>query len=90
MSESDNSREHALECMRLAADCRQLADDVPSPALRSHFVRMATVWSDLAVRGPNADTQTEPGYPDSESNQTGIPSPRENFATVCPHRSGTR
>ena len=67
MSESDYSRKHALGCMRLAADCMQLAGDVQNPASQSHFVRMARVWSDLAVRGPNADTWTENGYLDSES-----------------------
>ena len=82
MSESDNSREHALECMRLAADSMQLAGDVQNPALQSHFVRMAGVWSDLAVQGPNADIRTESEYPDSELKQTGSPGPRENFAIV--------
>jgi hypothetical protein len=80
VSESDYSRRHALECLRLAADCMQLAGDVQNPALQSHFVRMARVWSELAVRGPNADTRTESRY--SESKQTGLPGPRENFATV--------
>ena len=78
MSESDYSRRHALECLRMAADCMQLAGDVQNPALQSHFARMARVWSDLAVRGPNADTRTESGY--SESKQPGLPGPRENFA----------
>jgi hypothetical protein len=71
VSESVYSRKHALECMRMAADSMQLAGDVQNPALQSHFVRMATVWSDLAVRGPNADIRTESGYPGSESKQTG-------------------
>ena len=66
VSESDYSRKHALECMRLAADSMQLAGDVQNPALQSHFVRMARVWSDLAVRGPNGDTRMESAYPDSE------------------------
>ena len=56
MSESDNWRKHELECMRLAADCMQLAGDVHSPALQSHFLRMARVWSSLADQGPSADT----------------------------------
>jgi hypothetical protein len=64
VSESDYSRKHALERMRMAADCMQLAGDIQNPALQSHFVRMARVWSDLAVRGPSADTQTERGYAD--------------------------
>ena len=82
VSESDYSRKHALECLRLASDCMQLAGDVQDPALQSHFVRMVGVWSDLAVRGPNADARTESGYPDSESKQTGSPNPRENSAIV--------
>ena len=59
MSEPVNWRKHELECVRLAANCMQLADDVHSPALQSHFVRMAREWSSLAVQGPNADTQTK-------------------------------
>jgi hypothetical protein len=72
VAETDYSRKHALECIRLAADSMQLAGDVQNPALQSHFVRMATVWSDRAVRGPNVDTRTESGNPDdSETKQTG-------------------
>ena len=59
MSEPVNWRKHELECVRLAADCMQLAGDVHSPALQSHFVRMARKWSSLAVQGPNTDTQTK-------------------------------
>ena len=33
MSDSDNSRKRALECMRLVADCMQLAGDVHSPSV---------------------------------------------------------
>jgi hypothetical protein len=71
VSESDYSRKHALECMRMAADCMQLAGDVQNPASQSHFVRIARVWSDLAVREPNADARTESRYPDSEPKQPG-------------------
>ena len=60
---SDYSRKHALECMRLSADSMQLAGDIQNPALQSHFVRMAKVWSDRAVRGPNGDTRMESAYP---------------------------
>ena len=58
MSESDNSRKYALECLRLEADCMQLAGIVHSPALQTHFVRMAREWSSLAVQGPKPVTQT--------------------------------
>jgi hypothetical protein len=82
VSETDYSRKHALECMRMASECMQLAGELQDPALQSHFVRMAKVWTDLAVRGPNAGTRTELGYSDLESNQAGSPNPRENFATL--------
>ena len=58
MSDSDYLRKHALECLRLASDCMQLVGDVSSPALQSHFLQLARVWSDRAVRGPSAETQT--------------------------------
>ena len=58
VSESDNSRKHALECLRLEADCMQLAGVVRGPALQTHFVRMAGEWSSLAVQGPKAGAQT--------------------------------
>jgi hypothetical protein len=59
VSEPVSLRKHELECMRLAADCMQLASKIRSPALQSHFVRMASEWSTLAVEGPNTDTQTK-------------------------------
>ena len=62
MSKSDNFRKHELECMRLAADCMQLVGDVNNPALQSHFLRMARVWSSLADRGPSADSRNNRGY----------------------------
>ena len=64
MSGTDYSRKHALECLRLAADCMQLVGDLRNPTLQSHFARMARVWSDLAVRGPSADMQAERGFID--------------------------
>jgi glycine cleavage system aminomethyltransferase T len=64
MSESNNSRKHALECLRLAADCMQLASDVHSSALQTHFVRVAREWSTLAIQGPNANTQAQQGHSD--------------------------
>ena len=47
MSESDNVRKYALACMRLAAECRDLAADVPEPELRAHFLHMASMWTEL-------------------------------------------
>jgi hypothetical protein len=55
MSEPEQSRKYALACLRLEADCMQLAGDAPSPNSQSHFLRMAQVWSALAVSMPNAN-----------------------------------
>ena len=55
----DCRRKHALECMRLASECMQLAGDVPSTALQAHFLRMADVWTSLAERGPIVVDRTE-------------------------------
>ena len=52
MSNPENLRRHTLECLRLQADCMQLAGDASSPNLQSHFLRMAGVWSSLAVSEP--------------------------------------
>jgi hypothetical protein len=59
VSESDDLRKHALECMRLAADCMQLVGDVRSPTLQRHFLRMARVWTTRAERDLGADAQTK-------------------------------
>ncbi len=43
-----NAQKYALLCMRLAAECRGLAADVPEPDLAVHFLRMASAWTELA------------------------------------------
>jgi hypothetical protein len=63
VSEWDNMRKHELERMRLASDCMQLAGDVDRPALRSHFIRIARVWTTLADRDPSG-SGPERRYPD--------------------------
>jgi hypothetical protein len=42
VSKADRLRKR--ECLRLAADCMQLAGDVHGPALQSHFLRMVKAW----------------------------------------------
>ena len=54
MTELKQSNAYALECLRLEADCRQLAWDARSPRLQLHFIRMARTWSALAVSGPDS------------------------------------
>ena len=51
MSKSANLRKRELECLRLASDCRQLAEAVPSPSLKSHYIEMAKTWTMLAEWG---------------------------------------
>ena len=53
MAGPEQLRKHALECLRLEADCMQLAGDAPNPNLQSHFLRMARAWLALAVSGPS-------------------------------------
>jgi hypothetical protein len=48
VSQSSYVQKYALMCLRLAADCRNIAADVAAPYLRAHFVRMAGVWTELA------------------------------------------
>ena len=57
MFQSDNLRKQALECLRLEADCRQLAREVESPALQSYFTNLAKEWSALADSSINSDRE---------------------------------
>jgi hypothetical protein len=59
MSELVRLRKHSLACLRLAADCTQLAADVRRPAWQAHFMRMAEEWRSLAELEPSAQTQTQ-------------------------------
>jgi hypothetical protein len=43
-----NVHKYTLLCLRLAAECRNLAVDVPEPDLRAHFLYMASRWTELA------------------------------------------
>jgi hypothetical protein len=54
MARSDHAQEHSLKCMRLAADCAQLAADTDRPVWRQHFLRMAKEWCSLAEIDPDA------------------------------------
>ena len=50
MSELVNFLKHELECVRLAAECRGLAADVPEADLKAHFLRQADRWEEMADR----------------------------------------
>jgi hypothetical protein len=55
VSESDYLRKHALECLRLSADCMQLVGDIRSPTLQRHFLEIAKAWTREAEDGPDPD-----------------------------------
>jgi hypothetical protein len=52
--EAKQLRKHALECLRLQADCMELATVAHCSNMQSHFVFMAEFWGNLAVSGPNS------------------------------------
>ena len=55
MVEAKQLQKHALECLRLEADCVQLAGAARDPDVQSHFVAMARCWGTLSVSGPISD-----------------------------------
>ena len=59
MSMSNNLRKHDLDCLRLASDLTQLANDVLSPALRTHLLQMARACTGLVDR---AETRHDSGW----------------------------
>ena len=50
MSMSDNLRKHDLDCLRLASDLTQLANDVLNADLRTHLLQMARACTGLVER----------------------------------------
>jgi hypothetical protein len=59
MFEAKQLRKHALECLRLQADCMELAGITHGHNLQSHFVDMARFWGAWAVSGPSANAGPE-------------------------------
>ena len=48
MSESNYAQKRSLLCLRLAAECRDLAAIASTRELRARVLRMADVWEELA------------------------------------------
>ena len=59
MVEAKQLQKHALECLRLKADCMQLAGVAHGHDVQSHFVHMAGFWSALAASGPTLNGSLE-------------------------------
>ena len=64
MAEQEAHRKYALECLRMKAECMQLASEAATPELQRHFLGQAEIWAEMAERGPDANI-TPPGDPDS-------------------------
>ena len=63
VAKSNSMRRHALECLRLAMDCKQLAAELPNPAMQEHYLRMAEEWALRADGRPDmAVTDAAPVY----------------------------
>lgn len=60
MSEQEARRKFALECLRLKAECMQLASEAVTPELQRHFLDQAEVWAEMAERGPDAKIYITP------------------------------
>ena len=72
---SDDSGKLELECMRLAADCRQLSNEVSTSELREHFLRMAEHWT------ARAETAQRTNWDDGEIHQVGLRGSRTSLGT---------
>jgi hypothetical protein len=59
MFEAKQLQRHALECLRLQADCMELAGVAHSPNLQSHFVSMARFWGTLAASRPSSNARSK-------------------------------
>jgi hypothetical protein len=64
VSEQAAHRKYAIECLRMKAECMQLAGDAATTELQRHFLDQADVWAEMAERGPTAAV-VPPADPDS-------------------------
>jgi hypothetical protein len=52
MPDSESDQKSQLECLRLASDLMEMANQTLNPELKTHCHRMAGVWTDRANRKP--------------------------------------
>jgi hypothetical protein len=50
VSESDYARKYSLLCLRMAAECRDLAAIASTMEMQARVLRMANMWEELAVQ----------------------------------------
>jgi hypothetical protein len=67
VSESDYARKHSLLCLRMAAECRDLAAIASTMEMQARVLRMANMWEELAVQPAveirPVDNQADPEGP---------------------------
>jgi hypothetical protein len=61
-------KKHALECLRLAADCQNLAQSVDMLGHKSHFLQMADIWTSLAGQSQGESKNSSDATPLQRSN----------------------
>ena len=61
MSDSEDDNKFELECLRLASDLKQLANDTLNPDLKAHCLRMAKQWSGEGDEPAKDDTGVDRG-----------------------------
>jgi hypothetical protein len=52
MPDSESDQRSELECLRLASDLMEMANQTLNPELKAHCLRMAGVWTDRANQKP--------------------------------------
>ena len=63
MAESEHARKHSLLCLRLAAECRDLASAAATTELRARALRMADLWEELADQPAEIRPDDNPADP---------------------------
>jgi hypothetical protein len=76
VSESDYARKHSLLCLRLAAECPDMAAAASTPELRARVLRMADTWEESRIS------------PLLRSHQTATKPTRSTISTEPPRLGG--
>jgi hypothetical protein len=79
VSQLKKSRRFALECMRLASDCVQLAQAADNALLRQHYRRAAKKWIAMATSGlpPQTPPTPAPRDPKAATQRAQTPAPTQ-------------
>jgi hypothetical protein len=59
VSESDYPQKHALLCLRLAAECRDLAAGASTSELRARALWMSDMWEEISPDDAQSDPEED-------------------------------